>query len=139
MKLCKSLDLFGRELIAIDGSKFSAVNHNARNFTKDKLKSLLKKINEQIEDFEVTNDINDMNQLSNMAIKAKKALGVDKITATADTGYHNEPEIAKCEQENISCYVPKLNLKLRKMNFFPKQIFNTMLAMIIIFALQIRN
>jgi transposase len=194
VKLCTSLDLFGCELIAIDGSKFSAVNHNDRNFTKDKLKNLLKEINEQIDDyfaqldqsdeaesgtnepstkelrqkidqlkkqqakleqvqqdlkasdqnqisqtdpdsrmmksnkrsdvsynvqlvtdekhklivdFDVTNDINDLNQLSNMAIKAKKILGVDEINATADTGYHNETEIAKCEQENITCYIPK--------------------------------
>jgi transposase len=28
--LCKKLDLFGCELVAIDGSKFSAVNHNSR-------------------------------------------------------------------------------------------------------------
>ena len=47
--LCKSLDLFGCELIAIDGSKFSAVNHNDRNYTKDKLKKLLQEINEKIE------------------------------------------------------------------------------------------
>ena len=48
-----------------------------------------------------------MNQLSNMAIKAKQILGVDQITATADTGYHNETEVATCEQENITCYIPK--------------------------------
>jgi hypothetical protein len=45
------MDLFGSELIAIDGSKFSAVNHNSRNYTKDKLKNLLKQINEQIENY----------------------------------------------------------------------------------------
>jgi len=43
------MDLFGCEFIAIDGSKFSTVNHNDRNYTKDKLKNLLKQINEQIE------------------------------------------------------------------------------------------
>jgi transposase len=46
--LCKRLDLFGCELIAIDGSKFSAVNSNSRNFTKNKLQKLLRKIDEQI-------------------------------------------------------------------------------------------
>ena len=45
------MDLFGCELLAIDGSKFSAVNHNARNYTKDKLKNLLKQINDQIENY----------------------------------------------------------------------------------------
>jgi transposase len=47
--LCKQLDLFGRELIAIDGSKFKAVNSKDRNFTEHKLKQLLKQINERIE------------------------------------------------------------------------------------------
>lgn len=192
--LCKAMDLFGCELIAIDGSKFSAVNHHDRNYTKDKLNNLLQEINEKIDayfaqlqqpdqaesdvkeptsrelpekiehlkerqaklqqlqeqleesgesqvsltdadsrmmksnkgsdvsysvqivtaakhkligDCEVTNDINDMNRLTNMAIKAKNILGVDKIDATADTGYPNEPEVEKCKRENITCYIPK--------------------------------
>jgi len=60
-----------------------------------------------IVDFDVTNDINDQKQLSNMAIKAKNILDVDSIAATADSGYHNEPEIEKCEQQSITCYIPK--------------------------------
>jgi len=47
--LCKKMDLFGCELIAIDGSKFSAVNSNRRNFTKNKLKKMIQKIDEQID------------------------------------------------------------------------------------------
>ena len=35
--LCKQLDLFAGELVAIDGSKFKAVNAKERNFTRDKL------------------------------------------------------------------------------------------------------
>ena len=46
--LYKKLDLFGREFIAIDGSKFKAVNSEARNFTEKKLQNLLKHINEKI-------------------------------------------------------------------------------------------
>jgi transposase len=46
--LCKRLDLFGRELIAIDGSKFKAVNSKDRHFTEHKLKKLLKQIHEKI-------------------------------------------------------------------------------------------
>ena len=49
--LCKTLDLFGRELIAIDGSKFKAVNSKARNFTEKKLQNLLKHINEKIDTY----------------------------------------------------------------------------------------
>ena len=41
--LCRKLDLFGKELIAIDGSKFKAVNSSQRNYTKAKVKKALKR------------------------------------------------------------------------------------------------
>jgi transposase len=47
--LCRKLDLFGKELIAIDGSKFKASNSNRRNFTKNKLNKIIKKIDEKID------------------------------------------------------------------------------------------
>jgi transposase len=47
--LCKKLDFFGRELIAIDGSKVKAVNSKDRNFSEKKLKHLLEQINEKID------------------------------------------------------------------------------------------
>jgi transposase len=45
---CKQLDLFGAELLAIDGSKFRAVNSKHKNFTKTKLEKALKDIDEQV-------------------------------------------------------------------------------------------
>ena len=47
--LCKRLDLFGGELVAIDGSKFRAVNGKARNFSAAKLQRLLKEIDAKID------------------------------------------------------------------------------------------
>ena len=47
--LCKTLDLFGRDLLAIDGSTCKAVNSTSRNFTEKKLQNLLKQINEKIQ------------------------------------------------------------------------------------------
>jgi len=35
---CRQLDLFSGEMVAIDGSKFKAVNRRDRNFTKKQLK-----------------------------------------------------------------------------------------------------
>jgi transposase len=46
--LCKRLDLFGKELVGIDGSKFRAVNADTRNYTARQLAGSLKKIDEQI-------------------------------------------------------------------------------------------
>jgi transposase len=39
--LCRKLELFGGELLAIDGSKFKAVNSRAHNFNAGKLQELL--------------------------------------------------------------------------------------------------
>jgi hypothetical protein len=49
--LCKQLDLFGGELVAIDGRKFSAVNAKGRNFTKAKLEQGIAQIDARVEGY----------------------------------------------------------------------------------------
>ena len=39
--LCRQLDLFGKELLAVDGPRLKAVNSTERNFTREKLKTML--------------------------------------------------------------------------------------------------
>lgn len=51
VKLCINLNLYGKELIAIDGSKFKAVNSNDKNFNKEKLDALLKRIDDKLEHY----------------------------------------------------------------------------------------
>jgi len=46
--ICRKLNLFAESLIAIDGSKFKAVNNRNRNFTQAKIKLRLKQIDESI-------------------------------------------------------------------------------------------
>lgn len=48
--LCNKLGLFGAELIAVDGSKFRAVNSRKRNFNQQKLERSIKMIDEKIAD-----------------------------------------------------------------------------------------
>lgn len=48
---CKKLKLFGAELVAIDGSKISACNSNSRCFTTNKLKKLIKGIDDKIDSY----------------------------------------------------------------------------------------
>ena len=56
VRLCLQLDLYGRELAAIDGSKFKAVNSRGRNFTKqqieDKITSITGKIDTYLQELE---------------------------------------------------------------------------------------
>jgi len=47
--LCRRLELFGGQLVAIDGSKFKAVNSRDRNYTQAKLKRLKQRADEKIE------------------------------------------------------------------------------------------
>lgn len=46
--LCKRLDLFGGELVAIDGSKFRASNAKQRSYTRAELEKLQRKADEKI-------------------------------------------------------------------------------------------
>jgi transposase len=57
--LCKKLDLFGAELVAIDGSKFSAVNAKRRNFTKKQLVRLVQQIDTTVEEYLEVLETND--------------------------------------------------------------------------------
>jgi transposase len=46
--LCRNMDLFSDALVAIDGSKFKAVNGRDRNFNKHKLKARMQQLEESI-------------------------------------------------------------------------------------------
>lgn len=56
VKICIELDLYTRELVAIDGSKFRAANSKGNNVTvsklEDKLKKIEKNMNEYLEDLD---------------------------------------------------------------------------------------
>jgi hypothetical protein len=46
--LCRQLDLFSEAIVAIDGSKFKAVNNRDKNFTDTKLKKRMEQLEESI-------------------------------------------------------------------------------------------
>ena len=49
MMICKQLNLFAESLIAIDGSRFKAVNNRDRNFTQAKVKRRIAAINKSLD------------------------------------------------------------------------------------------
>jgi len=51
VKLCIDFNLYGRELVAIDSSKFRAVNSKDRNFSKGKLIERIKRIDARIDEY----------------------------------------------------------------------------------------
>ena len=191
--LCADLGLYGKELVAIDGSKFKAVNGRERNFSEKKLRDRIKRMDAKIEEymkelesndkaecgadggksaaeiteivrgltarkeqyqkfakelaetgetqksltdadsrlmktkdgvevcynvqtavdskhkliaeFEVTNRVNDYNQLRPMAAKAADALGTAAFAAVADAGYDSTRDIVGCVRDGFEVHV----------------------------------
>lgn len=56
---------------------------------------------------DVTNEVNDLEQLAAMAVAAKEALEVKTLEVAADAGYHNGSEVVECEANGITPYAPK--------------------------------
>lgn len=68
-----------------------------------------------IVDFEVTNDVNDQGQLSNMSSKAKEIFNEqDKISVVADTGYYNMIEIVNTLDEKTEVLIKRQKDKKSK-------------------------
>ena len=51
VKMCTKLGLYGRELAAIDGSKFKAVNSKDRNLSTKEINERMKKLDSRIEEY----------------------------------------------------------------------------------------
>jgi transposase len=77
--LCRELNLFTQALVAIDGSKFKAVNNRDKNFTSGKMKRRLASINESIERYLRAMDTADRAEPEVAALKRGRLQ--DKIAA----------------------------------------------------------
>jgi hypothetical protein len=49
--LCRQLDLFGRELLAVDGTRIKAVNNKDRNFTRASLSKFIELADAKLDDY----------------------------------------------------------------------------------------
>ncbi len=67
--VCRKLDLFSEAFVAIDGSKFKAVNNRDKNFTQAKLKHRLEQIDASIERY--LTQIKSVDRLESEASKGK--------------------------------------------------------------------
>jgi len=63
--LCKGWDLFGMEVVAVDGSKFRASNSKKNNFNKKNLNRRLKYIDEKLNEYMTELELNDASEISN--------------------------------------------------------------------------
>jgi transposase len=77
--LCQQLGLFSEALVAIDGSKFKAVNNRDRNFTSAKLQRRMEEIESSINRYLTALDTADRQEPA--VAKAKSERLQDKIAA----------------------------------------------------------
>ncbi|MDH6147263.1 MULTISPECIES: IS1182 family transposase [Paraburkholderia] len=83
--LCQRLDLFAEAIVAIDGSKFKAVNHRDRNFTSAKLERRMRDIESSIA----------------------------RYLEAMDTADRQEPAIAKVRTERLQDKIAALKEQMR--------------------------
>ena len=77
--LCQQLGLFSEALVAIDGSKFKAVNNRDRNFTSAKLQRRMEEIESSINGYLAALDTADRQEPAVAQVKAERLQ--DKIAA----------------------------------------------------------
>ena len=194
LALCHKLQLFGGQLVAIDGSKFAAVNSREANFNQAKLKELIayadRRLAEYFQELEsageaqthelkltraqlqekiaalqerqdwhkellselaagetkqisatdpdarrmptaggsvvgynaqvavdakvklilahdVSSEVNDLRQLTNVAEQAKENAQTERLEVVADKGYYNSSEVIACVDKHITPYIAK--------------------------------
>jgi len=86
--ICRKLDLFSEAFVAIDGSKFKAVNNRDRNFTRAKLKRRLEDIDKSI----------------------------DRYLAQIESADRLEASIAKSKTEKLENKITKLKKEIERLN-----------------------
>jgi hypothetical protein len=86
--VCGRAGLLTAATVAIDGSKFKAVNSRDRNFTLTKVAKRLEQIEASIERY-----------LSEL----------ETIEALADRGYYDGKELLACGQNGVTAYVPRFS------------------------------
>ena len=56
---------------------------------------------------DVTNEVNDLQQLANVALEAKANLELTRTEVVADAGYYNASEVNRCVEHGITPFIPK--------------------------------
>jgi transposase len=104
--LCRKLELFGGELLAIDGSKFAAVNARDQNFNADKLQDLIARADARLAEYFQQLDTADAAEPGPAALTTKELAA--RIAALQERqDWHKELlEQLDAEQKQISVTDP---------------------------------
>ena len=77
--MCRRLDLFGRELLAVDGTRIKAVNNKDRNFTTGSLQKFIEAADKKLEDYLKRLDAGDAEECATSGSRVKNL--AEKIEA----------------------------------------------------------
>ncbi len=105
--LCKRLDLFGRELLAVDGTRIKAVNNKDRNFTRASLSEFIKLADAKLDDYLQRLDQSDASEITTGGSRIKNL--AEKIAAIRQRRARCEEMLAYLDQtgeEQISLTDP---------------------------------
>ena len=96
--LCRKLELFGGELLAIDGSKFSAVNARDQNFQADKLKDLIARADARLVEYLQQLDAGDAAESGSATMSQSKLAA--KIAALQEKQDWHKELLGELDQEH---------------------------------------
>ena len=85
--LCRQLDLFAGSIVAIDGSKFKAVNRRDKNFTRAKMKRRMEQI----------------------------AASIDRYLSQLDSADRQEPSVLEAKTVRLEDKISKLKEEMRRL------------------------
>src|SRR5277367_4719208 len=98
--LCRQLDLFGRELLAVDGTRIKAVNNKDRNFTRASLTQFIKAADAKLDDYLQRLDKSDAGETKTGGSRVKNL--AEKITAIRDRRTRHKDMLAELDRTGES-------------------------------------
>jgi transposase len=98
--LCRQLDLFGRELLAVDGTRIKAVNNKDRNFTRASLTQFIKAADAKLEDYLQRLDKSDATERPTGGSRVKNL--AEKIAAIRERRERHKDMLAELDQTGES-------------------------------------
>lgn len=105
----------GKNQICLTDPDSKSMKNNGKFEVCYNMQTIVDSKHKFIVDFEVTNDVNDQCQLSNMSSKAKEIFNdQDKISVVADTGYYNMKEIINTLDEKTEVLIKRQKEKKDK-------------------------
>lgn len=94
--LCRQMDLFGRELLAVDGTRIKAVNNKDRNFTRASLTKFIELADAKLDDYLQRLDQSDVAEVKTGGSRVKNL--AEKIAAIRERRTRCKDMLAQPDQ-----------------------------------------